>query len=153
MSATNRIAPYLDASTGVRPPFFLVAEDDPDDQFLLRQAFQVVCGDEVELGFVEDGLALLEHLERCAADGQLPDYLLLDLRLPKLDGLGALAEIRRRPTLCELPVIVLTSSSASTDRDAVEALAAIEFMTKPDDFDDLTGFLSRLVRYYYKTAA
>ncbi len=151
----NRIAHVL-AETVPQPrtPFFLIAEDNPDDRMLLSYAFSSAkVVPKPTLSFVHDGEELLTYLaDRTEHNKPLPDFLLLDLNLPKKDGIEALTEIRRTPSIQDLPVVVLTSSTSVVDREQVERLAAVEFATKPDEFEALVRFVERLIGFFHKTA-
>lgn len=67
----------------------------------------------------------------------LPDLVLLDLIMPRLDGFGVLEWVRRHPDLRQLPVIVLTSSNNSLDEARALRLGASAFHTKPANLNDL----------------
>src|SRR6185436_18985237 len=92
----------------------LVAEDDPSDAFLLQRAF-AASGVPAVLHFVRDGQEAIDYLggEANYANREahpLPDLLLLDLKMPRLNGFDVLAWLRQQPGLRRLPVTVLTSS-------------------------------------------
>lgn len=127
----------------------LMAEDDIDDQVLLRDAFRD-SGVEVELEFVPDGVELMARLNAIldAPTGKLPDLLLLDLNMPRMDGREALQAIREHDGLKHLPVIVLTTSRARLDILASYQLGANSFVTKPSRFEDLITILRSLERYW-----
>jgi two-component system response regulator len=96
-----------------QPIHILMAEDDPQDQLLVQTAFdeaRVVNNLEI-VGDGEDLLAYLRH-EGKHAETNLPDLILLDLNMPRMDGRQALAEIKRDPVLRRIPVVILTTSAA-----------------------------------------
>ena len=135
-----------------RPPTILVADDDPDDRDLTREAFAATraAGD---LRFVEDGQELLDYLYRrgpYAAEGAAPrpDLLLLDLNMPRLDGRGALTQIKADPNLRGIPVIILTTSKAEEDMLRAYDLGAASYITKPVNFDKLVELMRSLGRYW-----
>ncbi|MGP1664867.1 MAG: response regulator [Rhodanobacter sp.] len=127
----------------------LMAEDDVDDQVLLRDAFRD-SGIDVALEFVPDGVELMARLNHIlsAPAEQLPDLLLLDLNMPRMDGREALHAIREHEGLKHLPVIVLTTSQARLDILASYQLGANSFVTKPRRFEDLIAILRSLERYW-----
>ncbi|HET6433063.1 response regulator [Dyella sp.] len=127
----------------------LVAEDDADDRVLLADAF-VESGVPVELDFVADGVELLDRLNARdqAPDQSLPDLLLLDLNMPRMDGREALRAIREHERLRHLPVIILTTSRAELDIRVSYQLGANSYVTKPRRFDELTAVLRSLERYW-----
>jgi CheY-like chemotaxis protein len=127
----------------------LMAEDDADDRVLLADAFRE-SGVEVALEFATDGVELMARLNAILGDPgrQLPDLLLLDLNMPRMDGREALRAIREHAGLKHLPVIILTTSHAQIDILASYRLGANSFVTKPSRFDDLTAVLRALERYW-----
>lgn len=130
----------------------LCADDDPDDRLLVQDAFQ---GARIlnDLRFVNDGEELLDYLLRRGkyrdpASSPRPLLVLLDLHMPRMNGREALAQIRADPSLRSLPVIVLTTSAARDDVDAVYAMGANSYITKPVTFDGLVRVAEELGRYW-----
>ncbi len=118
---------------GPTPSNILLVEDDPNDVELTRRALQRAKLQN-RLWIVTDGEQALAFLRR---EGQhrgvpRPDLLLLDLRLPLLDGRDVLLRIREEPRWRRLSVIVLTASDA--EHEQLATLAADGFLTKPVDF-------------------
>ena len=135
-----------------RPPIILVAEDDPDDRDLTREAFAAAHADG-ELRFVEDGQELLDYLYRrgaYAAEGAAPrpDLLLLDLNMPRLDGRAALRQIKADPELRLMRVVILTTSSAVEDIVAAYEISASSYITKPVSYSHLLEVVGTLARYW-----
>lgn len=131
----------------------LVAEDDADDRILLADAF-AESGVVVTLDFVADGVELLDYLAQCDADASqgLPDLVLLDLNMPRMDGREALRAIREHDSLRHLPVIILTTSKAELDIRVSYQLGANSYVTKPRRFDELIAVLRSLERYWMDIA-
>ena len=129
----------------------MVAEDNPADVYLLREALGQQQED-VELTVVIDGEEALDYID---ARGRYrgtprPDLFVLDLNLPKSDGSDVLKRIREKPELASVPVVVLTSSDSPKDRHTASTLGAASFLTKPSDLDQflalgktLLGFVRR----------
>lgn len=135
-----------------RPPTILVAEDDPDDRDLTREAFAATraAGD---LRFVEDGEELLDYLYgrgAYAAEGAAPrpDLLLLDLNMPRLDGRAALRQIKADPELKLMRVVVLTTSRAAEDIVAAYEISASSYISKPASYRHLLEVVGMLARYW-----
>lgn len=127
----------------------LVAEDDADDRVLLADAF-AESGVVVALDFVADGVELMQRLALRDADVNLglPDLVLLDLNMPRMDGREALRAIREHERLRHLPVIILTTSKAELDIRVSYQLGANSYVTKPRRFDELIAVLRSLERYW-----
>lgn len=135
-----------------RPITILVADDDPEDRELTREAFQEshVAND---VRFVEDGEQLLDYLYRRGryadpAAAPRPGLLLLDLNMPKVDGWQVLAEIKADPAFDYLRVVVMTTSKAEEDVLRTYRLSAASFITKPVTFDGLLEVIRTLGKYW-----
>jgi CheY-like chemotaxis protein len=126
-----------------RPARVLLVEDNEADVRLTREALRE-AGENVRLSAVSDGDLALAYLRRedGFTDVPRPDLVLLDLNLPRKNGLEVLEEMRADERLACIPVIVLTSSSARQDVEACYARGANAFVVKPlelDEFMDLIG--------------
>lgn len=130
----------------------LLVEDNPDDQELTRLALNR-CGIDNEVVVVEDGALALDYLFRVDAEANRrqcppPALVLLDLKLPKVDGIEVLQRLRADPRTRLLPVVVLTTSRE--DRDIVRSyeLGASSYICKPVDFEQFTSTISQLGMYW-----
>jgi len=126
-----------------RPARVLLVEDNEADVRLTREALRE-AGEDVRLSAVGDGEQALAYLRREAgfAEAPRPDLVLLDLNLPRKNGLEVLDELRADERLAAIPVIVLTSSAARADVEAAYTRGANAFVVKPlelDAFMDLIG--------------
>lgn len=129
----------------------LLVEDDPDDRELteitLREsniANRVVA--------VHDGVEALEYLlatgRYAGREAPLPQVVLLDLRLPRLDGLEVLRRMRADPRTRLIPVVVMTSSTQEEDLIASYHLGANSFMRKPLEFHRFADAIRQLGMYW-----
>ena len=133
----------------------LMADDDIDDVMLVRDALRD-CRCEVDFRHVEDGEEALDYLSRRGRyrESELaprPSLILLDLNMPKKDGLQTLREIRSNPALRTIPVVVLTTSR---DRDLmlrIYRLGGSAFITKPTVYKDMINVMERLCAYWFRT--
>ena len=126
-------------------PTILVVEDNPDDEALLIRAFQRV-DIRNRIDVAHDGAEAIGYLLGVEGDpksGPLPTLVLLDLRLPKIDGMSVLQRIRRDPRTARVPVVVLTSSQDDEERAKTYDFGANGYLRKPVDVDALI----KAVRY------
>jgi CheY-like chemotaxis protein len=126
-----------------RPARVLLVEDNEADVRLTREALRE-AGDDVRMSAVTDGELALAYLRREEGYENVltPDLVLLDLNLPRKNGLEVLSEMRADPALACIPVIMLTTSSAEHDIVESYSRGANCFVVKPlelDDFMDLIG--------------
>ena len=136
-------------------PVVLLADDNEDDVLALRHALRR-AGIDVPLQVVEDGEEAIAYLRGVGkfsnrAEFPLPDLLLLDLRMPKLDGFEVLEWLRQQPSLAPLRTIVLTMSDDVFDVDRAFALGANSFLTKSMDLLDFGNILEATFNYWLKT--
>jgi two-component system response regulator len=116
----------------------LLVEDSPDDVTLTLRAFKRShLMNPIEVA--RDGIEALDFLfgrgaHASRANAPLPTLVILDLKLPKLDGLGVLKAIRADPFTQFLPVVILTSSKEEQDLISGYALGANSYVRKPVDF-------------------
>jgi two-component system response regulator len=112
----------------------LLVDDDADHVFLVRRALADVPGTEVTVEVAGDGEQATERLARARfRPGRRPQLVLLDLKMPRMDGLEVLRRIRADEATAGLPVVVLTSSERPEDREAAVAAGATWFVCKPLD--------------------
>jgi two-component system response regulator len=130
----------------------LLVEDNPDDVALTERAFQKskVVADLVVVTDGEEALDYLFSTGRHARRGQivLPAVVLLDLKLPKLDGLQVLERIRGNERTRRLPVVVLTSSKEDSDVLGSYDRGANSFVRKPVDFSEFIDAAKTLGIYW-----
>jgi len=130
----------------------LLVEDNPDDVKLTRRALREnkIAN---ELVVVSDGVEAMEHLAKASAaasegTGTLPSVILLDLKLPRMDGLETLRKIRADERLKRLPVVVLTSSKEETDILRSYDHGANSYIRKPVDFEQFSKAVRELELYW-----
>ncbi len=129
-----------------------MADDDEDDRLLTQDALaesRVLN----ELHFVEDGVELLEYLERKGkfvdkTTSPRPGLILLDLNMPRMDGREALEAIKANPNLKGIPVVILTTSKQEEDMVKGYNLGAASYITKPVTFDGLVDLMKTLGKYW-----
>ena len=136
-----------------RPAHILLADDDEDDRFLVSEAFRQQYPD-TRLTTVEDGVELMEFLERRKAyrniPPDMPDLILLDLNMPRVDGREVLLQLKQNPSWRHIPVVVLTTSDAPPDVHQSYTNGANSFITKPNNFQKLLDATHVLGQYWFK---
>ncbi len=130
----------------------LLVEDNPDDVELTMIALEKgKIANTVEV--VTDGVEALDYLYGTGSYegrdlGIMPDVILLDLRLPKVDGLEVLKRIRQDERTNLLPVVILTSSKEDQDRIDGYRLGANSYIRKPVDFEQFAHAVRQLGLYW-----
>jgi two-component system, chemotaxis family, response regulator Rcp1 len=130
----------------------LLVEDSVGDVRLTKEAFRTSTKD-VDLHVAMDGVEAMAFLRRegIHIDAPRPDFILLDLNLPKMDGREVLAHIKDDDGLKTIPTLILTTSDAEEDVSASYALQANCYLTKPVQFDNFES-LVRSVSDFWLTA-
>lgn len=135
-----------------RRVLILIAEDDADDQLLIRDALQE-SGCRNPIRFVNDGEELLEYLRHHGnyTDPALypkPGLIVLDLNMPRMDGREALGQIKHDRGLRQIPIIILSTSTAQEDIRNAYDLGANSFLGKPGRFDELVALISKFNSFW-----
>lgn len=128
----------------------VLADDDPDDRFMITRALHRVRP-ALGIAAVRDGIELIEHL-RSRIHHELPQLVLLDLNMPRMDGREVLRALRADAALQQVPVVVLTTSVESMDATRAVALGAVQVLSKPDGFGALVDVMRRLLDQYVDLA-
>jgi CheY-like chemotaxis protein len=123
-------------------PTVWIVDDDEDDQLLIRAAF-LEGEPSVKVLMLHDGDELLPKLSQ---SDQLPRLVLLDVNMPRKNGFDTLSELRQLPDFADLPVVMLTTSSANEDRQRSLALGANHFLIKPLSYEQLKELAQKLSR-------
>jgi CheY-like chemotaxis protein len=127
-----------------RPATILLVEDNPDDEALTVLALRSKTAANVEVA--HDGQEAINYLVNDGKD--LPRLVLLDLKLPKVDGLEVLRRIRDDERTRLVPVVILTSFNAPSDVAASYRLGANSYVRKPVDFDEFSETVRQLGSYW-----
>jgi two-component system, response regulator len=130
----------------------LLVEDNPGDVELTRRALNK-SNVANEMTVAQDGVEALDYLfgkdgkGGCPAE-ELPVVILLDLKLPRLDGLDVLRRIRQEPKTRQIPVVVLTSSDEQKDIIESYKLGANSYIRKPVKFNEFVDGVRQLGLYW-----
>ena len=130
--------------------FILIAEDDADDRFLLKTAFEE-NGFSDALHFVENGVEVIEFLNKNISE-KLPRFILLDLNMPKKDGREVLKELKNNPHYKQIPVIVFSTTNNEQEMRRCYELGANSYITKPNSFENLVKTIAVLRSYWMHTS-
>ncbi|MEN3974133.1 response regulator [Emcibacter sp. SYSU 3D8] len=137
----------------MKPIQVLLVEDNEADVELTRETF-LSSRLNVELSVAQDGVEAIDMLTGRTSTRRhvLPDLILLDLNLPKIDGRQVLSKIKHDRDLKQIPVVVLTSSDAESDVVTSYQLGANCFITKPDDFRKYQDVVQALEGFWFAVA-
>lgn len=135
-------------------PVILLVEDNPADVRLTQEAFAETA-QPAELHVASDGIEALEFLRRQGVHSAAPrpDLILLDLNMPRMDGLEVLGELKRDPELRRIPVVVLSTSEDEEDVLEVYQLNGNCFITKPVDLDRFFEVVRAIDMFWLGTVA
>jgi two-component system response regulator len=132
----------------------MLVEDDPDDQELARLA-NMRLDKPCRLVMVDDGVEALEYLERSQAIGAgrpaepFPSLLLVDLDMPRMNGLDLLQKLRSNKALQSLPIIIFTTSKAARDVDNCYRHGCNSYVIKPMNISGFAKILESLSSYWF----
>ncbi len=132
-------------------PVIVIAEDDPDDQFLIREALADIDISN-PLQFVTDGVELLDFLNgETGAYCDKPGLILLDLNMPYKNGKEALKEIKTDQRFSLIPVVVLTTANSQSEIHFCYENGADGYITKPGNYSELVNRLRAASTYWLDT--
>ena len=131
----------------------LLVEDSPGDVRLTKEAFRE-ANESIHLHVVSDGLEAMAFLNRKGiyANAERPDFILLDLNLPRMDGREVLATIKGDESLKTIPTIILTTSDAEADIQKSYQLQANCYLTKPVQLDSFEAVVRSINDFWLTTA-
>ena len=120
---------------------FLI-DDDPDEKIILQLALEELSGN-FEIVTAMDGMAALKKLKRFTFE---PDFIFLDINMPRMNGRMCLMELKKLEQLNDIPVIIYTTSSDKKEKQEMLTLGATDYITKPVTEADLVRELSRVFK-------
>jgi CheY-like chemotaxis protein len=140
-------------SSSPRPLNVLLVEDNDDDVLLTRHAFKKMPF-AVEFQIARNGLEALQLLRGNPFEQtRLPDVILLDLNMPRMDGRQLLAELKGDARLQTIPAIVLSTSTAEDDVTNAYRRHASAYMTKPITLSDFLETMRRFADFWLSGVA
>jgi CheY-like chemotaxis protein len=134
----------------------LLVDDREDDVVLTQQAF-ARANVPNQLFAVRDGAEAIAYLRgevpfANRAEFPLPDLLLLDINMPKVDGFGVLKWVRSNPQLSNLRVVMLTTSDQMTDIDKAYSMGVNSYVVKPVKFNSYVELIGFLLRFWFENS-
>jgi CheY-like chemotaxis protein len=125
----------------------LVVDDDEDDRFFITSAMSKCGIKPPDMYFAEDGDEAMSLLKEMEGDGNLPDLMLLDLNMPRMNGHEVLKRLKEDKMLSRISVVILTTSES--EKDILEAYAegGHSFITKPNSFNRFVDIMRCLKDY------
>jgi CheY-like chemotaxis protein len=133
-------------------PILLVEDNDADAELALRAFRRRKISNPVYVA--RDGEEALDYVERRGAfaeDAPIPSVILLDLRIPKVDGLEVLHQLKQHPIYRNIPVVVLTTSAEDRDVRRAYELGAASYIVKPVEFEKFQEVVERIDLYWMVT--
>ena len=118
----------------------LIIDDDEDDRFFMQHAFKA----DSSLTQVHLAAGGQQALDLLSSTQLLPDVILLDLNMPIMNGFEILGHLKQSVLYQSVPVVILTTSEATADKERARQLGATEFITKPTTYSGLSAIANRI---------
>ena len=132
-------------SNNIQDLLILVAEDDSDDCEIFHEVVSET-GKNIKCKFVHDGESLLQMLNKMAAsDARLPDLIVLDVNMPRMDGKEALRRLKKIDRIKDVPVVTLTTSNDAKLKNEMEQLGSCAFYTKPHTINEFKEMVTKML--------
>lgn len=130
----------------------LIAEDDDDDYLTLEEAF-AAKDFAPELTRTTNGEQLLIKLSALETEQQLPNLIILDINMPRIDGIETLKKIKLTKNLSSIPVFIYSTSNCVEQMKSCYALGADLFVTKGNDFQTVLDFADHAIKFCHHRQA
>ena len=118
---------------------FLIVDDDTDDRMLFIEAVTEI-DETIECKIARNGEQALKLLRN--AEYPLPDFIFLDIKMPRIDGKKCLFEIKKDERLKHIPVIIFTTSKSVEESKELREMGAFHFISKPRNADEIFYLIS-----------
>ncbi len=136
----------------IKKTLLFIADDDTDDQLLMSSAVEE-CALPFQIVFFNNGESLWQELLKLEKDQmRLPDIIMADLNMPKLNGAGLLSNVRNHELLKAIPFIILSTSSAPNEVKKAYQDGANAFICKPTSYTDLGDVFKHLYQFFCRSA-
>ncbi len=120
---------------------FLVDDDADDRRYFIDAVTEI--DSTVECAVAKDGQEAMEMLNN--PDFAIPDYIFLDLRMPRINGRQCLREIKAEPRLKDIPIILYTTSGEVEESEELQNMGAVRFITKPTNTEEIFYVISQVL--------
>ncbi len=129
--------------------YIWIAEDDPDDRLIIKEAFEENHYLET-IVFFEDGEKVLLKINEDFPNDlyPVPSLLILDLNMPKINGLELLKMLKKNIRTKNIPIVIFTTSRNDHDKEKVVKMGADDYITKPFSFDLMIKITKDLIEKY-----
>jgi CheY-like chemotaxis protein len=131
-----------------KPMHILIADDDDDDQFILLEAITEMGSDQIRITPVYNGAQLMDFLNKknCFANeiGTRPDLILLDINMPVVNGLEALAKLKSDSNLKDIPVYMISTLRCQKHYTICRDLGALGYFSKPNNVGDYRRIMENI---------
>lgn len=141
-------------STLAYPSRVLLVEDNYDHAELVRRSFLRYEVSSI-ITHVDNGETALEYIQSTLSNNpaELPQLILLDLRLPRMDGLTLLGKLKNDSVLSRIPIVILTSSASRLDIEAALENHANSYLVKPLEVKGFNKLVEEIAEYWLKLNA
>jgi CheY-like chemotaxis protein len=144
----------MESTTNAAQFCILIADDDPDDQYMLKEALMSE-GPIPHVQNVKDGEELLDYLNKRGKYDKsalpAPGVILLDLNMPKKDGRECLREIKKDQRLSRIPIVVFSTSNNQDDVAHSYEAGANSYISKPYSYNELVELMTIFKKYWMHT--
>ena len=120
----------------------LLVDDDEDDRDIFKEAVSIVIPG-CELRVAHDGEHALDKLQE---ETRLPDYIFLDINMPRMDGREFLEYVKSHPLYKTVPIVIYSTSNHATEMGKYFRMGATNFITKPSEFNLLVTYLKTILQ-------
>ncbi|WP_375446448.1 response regulator [uncultured Fibrella sp.] len=129
----------------IKAKHIFLVDDDEDDQFLVKQVIKQ-HSPESTVEVLDDGEKLIQALKHASS---LPSLVLLDLNMPRMNGLEALRHVRANQSYDEIPIVILTTSDNEHDRQQALRLQATDYLVKPGSAEQMSQLVSVIKQQWF----
>lgn len=127
----------------------LLIEDNPDHAILINEILKQIK-EITKITLIDDGQNALNFMMTAKRRKQLPDLILLDLKLPKINGIDLLKKWKGDHSFIHLPIVVLSTSDIEKDKKTALSFGADQYLVKPSNYDSLYNLIQKIIKQILK---